>query len=98
MPAPVTFCAVLEPGGPSCTPTQTVVVPAAVLGVLGGKAVKRVICTVQGHPLRLGLLPLPSGGRYLMLNKDVCRAESAYPFSTMPTALSGPSPKNWSFL
>ena len=63
----------LEPGGPSFMPTQTIVVPAEVLEALGGKAPKRVIITIRGHALRLGLLPLEGGGRYLMLNKDVCR-------------------------
>ncbi|WP_460503913.1 YdeI/OmpD-associated family protein, partial [Hymenobacter agri] len=68
------FRAVLEPGGPSFMPTQTIVVPADVLEHLGGKAAKRVIVTIRGHALRLGLLPLEGGGRYLMLNKDVCAA------------------------
>jgi hypothetical protein len=45
-----------------------------VLEALGGKATKRVICTIGGQALRLGLLLLEGGGRYLMLNKDVCRA------------------------
>jgi len=70
---PIVFRATLEPGGPSFMPTQVVVVPAAVLAALG-KGTKRVVCTIHGQPLRLGLLPLESGGRYLMLNKDVCRA------------------------
>jgi hypothetical protein len=29
--------------------------------------------TIRGQALRLGLLLLEGGGRYLMLNKDVCR-------------------------
>ena len=74
MNSSLTFRAVLEPGGPSFMPTQTIVVPAEVLAALGGKATKRVIVTVQGHALRLGLLPLEGGGRYLLLNKDLCRA------------------------
>ena len=69
----ISFHAVLEPGGPSFMPTQTIVVPAEVLAALGGKAAKRVIVTIRGHALRLGLLLLEGGGRYLMLNKDVCR-------------------------
>ena len=72
--SPLHFRAVLEPGGPSFMPTQTIVVPASVLDALGGKAAKRVIVTIRGHALRLGLLPLEGGGRYLMLNKDVCAA------------------------
>ena len=71
---PLTFRAALEPGGPSFMPTQTIVVPADILEALGGKATKRVIVTIRGHALRLGLLLLEGGGRYLMLNKDVCRA------------------------
>lgn len=55
-------------------PTQTIVVPAEVIEALGGKSAKRVIVTIHGQALRLGLLPLEGGGRYLMLNKDVCRA------------------------
>ena len=69
----LTFRAVLEPGGPSFMPTQTIVVPAEVLAGLGGKAAKRVIVRIREQALRLGLLPLEGGGRYLMLNKDVCR-------------------------
>ena len=74
MPTPITFRAELEPGGPSFMPTQTLVVPAEVLAALGGKAAKRVLVAINGHTLRLGLLLLEDGGRYLMLNKDVCRA------------------------
>jgi Bacteriocin-protection, YdeI or OmpD-Associated/Domain of unknown function (DUF1905) len=74
MATTLTFRAVLEPGGPSFMPTQTIVVPAEVFAALGGKATKRIIATIQGQTLRLGLLPLEGGGRYLMLNKHVCRA------------------------
>lgn len=74
MHASIHFRAVLEPGGPSFMPTQTIVVPADVFTALGGKAAKRVIITIHGHALRLGLLPLEGGGRYLMLNKDICAA------------------------
>ena len=73
MPTPIHFRAALEPGGPSFMPTQTIVVPAEVLEALGGKKAKRVIVTIRNHALRLGLLPLEGGGRYLMLNKDICR-------------------------
>lgn len=73
MSASLAFRARLEPGGPSFMPTQTVVVPRDVLVALG-KGTKRVVVGRAGHALRLGLLPLPGGGGYLMLNKDVCRA------------------------
>jgi hypothetical protein len=74
MPSFLSFRAQLEPGGPSFMPTQTLVVPAEVLAALGGKSAKRVIVAIRGQEIRLGLLPLEGGGRYLMLNKDVCRA------------------------
>ena len=53
-------------------PTQIVVVPPLALLALG-KSTRRVPGTLNGHPVRLGLLPLPGGGRYLMINKDLCR-------------------------
>jgi PAS domain-containing protein len=74
MPDPISFEAHLEAGGPSFMPTQVVVVPPLVLEALGGKATKRVIGTLNGHPIRLGLLLQPGGGRYLMVNKAVCKA------------------------
>jgi hypothetical protein len=55
-------------------PTQIVVVPPLMVEALGGKAAKRVTGTLKGHSVRLGLLPLLGGGRYLMINKDLCRA------------------------
>jgi len=74
METALSFRAQLERGGPSFMPTQVIVVPAEVLVALGGKATKRVVLGVRGQALRLGLLPLEGGGRYLMLNKDICRA------------------------
>ncbi|RSK51020.1 YdeI/OmpD-associated family protein [Hymenobacter rigui] len=67
-----TFEATLESGGPSFMPTQVVVVPPLVLAALGGKATRRVTGTLNGYPVRLGLLPLTGGGRYIMVNKDLC--------------------------
>ncbi len=64
----------LEPGGPSFMPTQIVIVPPLVVEALGGKTIKRVVGTLNNHPVRLGLLPATGGGRYLMINKDTCRA------------------------
>jgi hypothetical protein len=67
-----TFRATLEAGGPSFMPTQIVAVPADVLTALGPQT-KRVLVTFDsGHMARLGLLPLPGGGRYLMLRKALC--------------------------
>ena len=44
----VTFRAVLEPGGTSFMPTQTLVVPTEVLTALGGKATRRIMVTIRG--------------------------------------------------
>jgi hypothetical protein len=68
------FTALLEPGGPSFMPTQIVVVPLPAVVALGGKATRRVAGTLNGHPVRLGLLPLKTGERYLMINKALCQA------------------------
>ncbi len=54
-------------------PTQIIVVPRPVVEELGGKAVKRVLVTLHGQTLRLGLLPMGAGQRYLMVNKDLCQ-------------------------
>ncbi|MGI4833393.1 MAG: YdeI/OmpD-associated family protein [Janthinobacterium lividum] len=71
--AAVTFRAALEAGGPSFMPTQIVVVPELVLTALGPKT-KRVLATLNGAPPeRLGLLPLPGGGRHLLLRKSLCQ-------------------------
>ena len=70
---PVTFRAVLAAGGPRFMPTQVVVVPDEAWQALGGKATRRVIAMLNGHPERLGLLPLEGGGRYLMLRKELCQ-------------------------
>lgn len=72
-PAPASFEALLETGGPSFMPTQVVVVPTAVLVALG-PATRRVIAAFDGSPPeRLGLLPQSGGGRYLLLRKELCR-------------------------
>ena len=68
------FEALLEPGGPSFMPTQIIIVPLAVVEALGGKATRRVTGTLNGHPIRLGLIPMNTGERYLMVNKDLCLA------------------------
>lgn len=70
---PFFFRAVLEAGGPSFMPTQLLVVPDAVWQALGGRATKRVVATLNGHPERLGLLPQTGGGRYLLLRKTLCQ-------------------------
>ncbi|MCA8832013.1 YdeI/OmpD-associated family protein [Hymenobacter pini] len=67
------FNATLEAGGPSFMPTQILVVPPVMLEALGGRQVRRVTGTLNGHSVRLGLLPLTGGGRYLMVNKELCQ-------------------------
>ncbi|MBO3270013.1 YdeI/OmpD-associated family protein [Hymenobacter defluvii] len=69
MATPITFRAVMQPGGPSFMPMQVLVVPVEVIEALGGKAVKRVVVALRDHTVRLGLHPLKSGERYLMLNQ-----------------------------
>lgn len=66
-----TFQALLEPGGPSFMPMTVLIVPVEALETLGGKALKRVICTLNGHTFRLGLHPMKTGERYLMISKEV---------------------------
>ncbi|KAA9333458.1 DUF1905 domain-containing protein [Hymenobacter busanensis] len=70
----VYFEAVLEPGGPSFMPTQIVMVPLEAFEALGGKVTKRVMGTLNDYPVRLTLMPMQGGERYLMINKDLCRA------------------------
>lgn len=66
------FRALLAAGGPSFMPTQIVVVPAAALAALPPRT-RRVLATLNGsHTERLGLLPLPGGGRHLLLRKALC--------------------------
>ncbi|OUJ75744.1 YdeI/OmpD-associated family protein [Hymenobacter crusticola] len=68
---PLSFQALLEPGGPSFMPMTILLVPLAVVEDLGGKAVRRVVSTLNGHTFRLGLHPLKTGERYLMISKEV---------------------------
>ena len=59
-------------------PTQVIVVPPLMLEMLGGRSTRRVIGTLNGYPVRLGLMPQTGGGRYLMINKDVCQAAGVH--------------------
>lgn len=70
---PLTFQAHLQPNGLGFMPMATIVVPDEVVEALGGKAVKRVIGTLNGHPIRRGLLPLNTGERYLLVSKALRR-------------------------
>ena len=89
---PATFEALLETGGPSFMPTQIVVVPEAVILALGGRSAKRVAGTLNGQPVRLGLLPQTGGGRYLMINKLLCQQIGASPGQRVTLCLS-PDPE-----
>ncbi|WP_400193290.1 YdeI/OmpD-associated family protein [Hymenobacter sp. B81] len=64
-----TFRARLEPHGPAFMPMPILIVPEDVVEALGGKGVKRVLGTLNGHYVRRGLLPLRTGERYLMVSK-----------------------------
>lgn len=68
------FDAYLEAGGSSFMPTQVVHLSPLLVEALGGKTTKRVRGTLNGHPIRLSLLPQAGGGRYLMVNKELCLA------------------------
>lgn len=74
----VAFDALLEPGGPSFMPTQVVVVPLAVVEALGGRSLRRVAGTLNGYAVRLGLQPLKTGERYLIINKELCKAAGVH--------------------
>jgi hypothetical protein len=69
-PASFTFQALLEPGGPSFMPMSILIVPLEVVEGLG-KAVRRVAGTLNRHPIRLGLQPMKSGERYVMISKEL---------------------------
>ena len=70
-PASFTFQALLEPGGPSFMPMAILIVPLEVVEGLGGKGVRRVVGTLNGHSVRLGLQPMKTGERYLMISKEL---------------------------
>ncbi|GAB2772174.1 hypothetical protein HNQ93_000728 [Hymenobacter luteus] len=68
------FDAYLEAGGPSFMPTQVVHLSPLLVAAVGGNTTKRVRGTLNDHPIRLSLLPQAGGGRYLMINKELCLA------------------------
>jgi len=69
MSEPITFRAVVQPGGPSFMPMQVLLVPIEAVAAVGGKVIKRVVVALRGRTVRLGLHPLKSGERYMMLNQ-----------------------------
>ncbi|QDA60572.1 YdeI/OmpD-associated family protein [Hymenobacter jejuensis] len=74
MEGTLTFRARLEPGGPSFMPMTIAIVPLEIVEALGGKSVRRVMGTLNGHPFRLGLQPMRTGERYLMISKELRQA------------------------
>ena len=52
-------------------PMSILIVPLEVVESLGGKAVRRVVGTLNGHVIRLGLQPMKTGERYLMISKEL---------------------------
>ncbi|RTQ49639.1 DUF1905 domain-containing protein [Hymenobacter gummosus] len=70
---PLAFQARLLPNGLGFMPMAMIVVPDYVVEALGGKAVKRVIATLNGHTLRRGLMPMNTGERYIMVSKALRR-------------------------
>jgi hypothetical protein len=64
-----TFSARLDPNGLGFMPMLILIVPEEIVEALGGKAVKRVVGTLNGQPIRRGLLPMRTGERYLLVSK-----------------------------
>ncbi len=48
--------------------------------------------TINGHPFRAALEPNPSGGRWLKVNKAMCRGAGADDGDTVELAILGPEP------
>ncbi|MBC8082655.1 MAG: YdeI/OmpD-associated family protein [Hymenobacter sp.] len=70
---PFSFRAALVSEGIGDMRIQVVPVPPPVVRALGGQPNQRVLATLNGHPLRRGLLPRADGSRYLLLGQLVCR-------------------------
>jgi hypothetical protein len=63
------FRARLTPNDVGFMPMLMLIVPEEVVEALGGKKVKRVMGTLNGHPIRRGLQHLRTGERYLQISK-----------------------------
>lgn len=87
----LTFQAHLQPNGLGFMPMAIIFVPEEVVEALGGKSVKRVLCTLNGHTLRRGLLPLSTGERYLQVSKGL-RKELGLSLGTEVTVTLAPDP------
>ncbi|GAB3830487.1 YdeI/OmpD-associated family protein [Hymenobacter jeollabukensis] len=71
--ADFTFQGQLLPNGLGFMPMAIIIVPEDVVEALGGKSVKRVVGTLNGHPIRRGLLPMSTGERFLLVSKALRR-------------------------
>lgn len=95
MTEPLLFCTALQAGGPAFMPMQIIVVPLDVVAALGGGQVRRVVVTLNGQTLRLGLHPLKSGERYMMLNQALLQQLGLHPGKTVEVGLSAdPTPNH----
>lgn len=93
-PDALSFQGQLTPNGLGFMPMAIIIVPETVVEALGGKAVKRVIGTLNGHPIRRGLLPLNTGERYLLISKALrreLRLEPGVPVAVTLTADPDPN-------
>jgi antitoxin component of MazEF toxin-antitoxin module len=92
-PQAYSFRARLEQTGADFMPMMMVIVPEEVVEALGGKAVKRVVCTLNGHQLRRGLLPMRTGERYLMVSKALRKELNLQPGTEVSvTVAADPNP------
>lgn len=72
-PAPLAFEARLTPTGPGFMPMSVLIVPEEIVEALGGKQTKRVLCTLNGRPLRRALQYMRTGERFLLVSKTLRR-------------------------
>ncbi|OON67715.1 YdeI/OmpD-associated family protein [Hymenobacter sp. CRA2] len=88
---PSTFRAALTPTGSGFMPMVMLIVPEDVVEALGGKAVKRVVGTLNGHPIRRGLQYLRTGERFLLISKAL-RKQLRLDLSTEVLVTLAPDP------
>jgi Bacteriocin-protection, YdeI or OmpD-Associated/Domain of unknown function (DUF1905) len=89
MPAePLSFRARLQPVGQGFMPMAMIIVPEAVVEALGGKVVKRVVATLNGHTIRRGLMPMRTGERFIMVSKALRKELNLGPETEMHVTLT----------
>ncbi|MCC3156745.1 YdeI/OmpD-associated family protein [Hymenobacter sp. 15J16-1T3B] len=89
--ASFTFEGQLQPNGLGFMPMAIIIVPEDVVEALGGNSVKRVVGTLNGHPIRRGLLPMSTGQRFLLVSKAL-RRELRLSADTPVTVTLAPDP------